>query len=165
LPTGTAKLYHARVVRNASILVVLWSLGGCHHASSPSATATPEVIFSSRAGEIHSQVEVARNDHDRMIGLMFRSGLIKDHGMVFIFDHPEHTKFWMKNTYIPLDMIFVSEGRKVIYVEENAEPLTLTQRGPEEESRYVIEMAGGWARAHGIERGVDVRFAGIPGVE
>ena len=82
--------------------------------------------------------------------------------MIFLFDHPETLKFWMKNTYIPLDMIFIGADKHVVYVEENAEPLTLQSRGPDgEDTQFVLEVPGGWARAHGVERGVAVKFVDI----
>jgi uncharacterized membrane protein (UPF0127 family) len=82
--------------------------------------------------------------------------------MIFLFPRPEMLKFWMKNTYIPLDMVFIGADKRVVYVEENAEPLTLQNRGPaDEESQFVLEVPGGWARAHGVERGVSVRFVNI----
>jgi hypothetical protein len=68
----------------------------------------------------------------------------------------------MKNTYIPLDMIFIAADMHVVYIEENAEPLTTQSRGPEgEDSQFVLEVPGGWARAHGVERGVAVKFVDI----
>jgi uncharacterized membrane protein (UPF0127 family) len=79
-----------------------------------------------------------------------------------LFEYPQPLKFWMKNTYIPLDMIFIDAGKQVAYVEENAEPLTLTTRGPDgEDTQFVLEVPGGWARAHGVERGVAVKFVDI----
>jgi uncharacterized membrane protein (UPF0127 family) len=106
-------------------------------------------------------VELARTDPERMRGLMFRQALPQGRGMLFLFEHSEKLKFWMKNTYIPLDMIFIDEGMKVVYVEENAEPLTLNPRGPEGDSRYVLEVPGGWAQAHGVEPGVKVKFLNV----
>jgi uncharacterized membrane protein (UPF0127 family) len=58
-------------------------------------------------------------------------------------------------------MIFIDEQRKVVFVEENAEPLTLDARGPDGESRYVLEVPGGWARAHGVAAGVAVQFINV----
>ena len=61
---------------------------------------------------------------------MFRQKLEAGHGMLFPYDRPQKLSFWMKNTYIPLDMIFI-DGKKHVDVEENAEPLTLKPRGPD----------------------------------
>jgi uncharacterized membrane protein (UPF0127 family) len=143
--------------------IVAGAAGGCSHSSEARRRGEPEVVLTTRAGEQHVKVEIARTESERQRGLMYRQSLEPGHGMIFLFEVPEkHMKFWMKNTYIPLDMIFIGPNKQVIYVEENAEPLTLQSRGPdEEESQFVLEVPGGWARAHGVERGVAVRFVDI----
>lgn len=133
----------------------------CSHSTQARARGEPEVILATRAGELHVKVEVARSDPERQRGLMYREKLEPGRGMIFLFDHPQRLTFWMKNTYIPLDMVFIGADKHVVYVEENAEPLTLTGRGPAEDSQFVLEVPGGWARAHGVERGVPVRFVDI----
>ncbi len=138
------------------------SVMGCHHQAQPRSNE-PEVVLATRAGDQHVQVEIARTPPERQRGLMFRQSLAPGRGMVFLFDRPEGLKFWMKNTYIPLDMIFISADKRVVYVEENAEPLTLQERGPDpsEPTQFVLEVPGGWARTHAVERGIAVRFVGI----
>jgi uncharacterized protein len=135
---------------------------GCSHSTEARKHGEPEVILLTRAGELHVKVEIARNDPERQRGLMFRQKLEPGRGMIFLFEHPEKLKFWMKNTYIPLDMIFIGADKRVVGIEENAEPLTLTSRGPDDaDSQFVLEVPGGWARTHGVERGVSVRFVDI----
>lgn len=134
---------------------------GCSHSTQPRTRGEPEVILQTRAGEEHVKVEIARTDPERQRGLMFRQSLAPGRGMIFLFERPQKLKFWMKNTYIPLDMIFIGADKRVVYVEENAEPLTLSERGPDEDTQFVLEVPGGWARAHGVERGVPVRFVDI----
>lgn len=112
--------------------------------------------------EVHIAVELARTSGERARGLMFRRSIDGGTGMLFLFPANEVLKFWMRNTYIPLDMIFLDEDHKVVYVEENAEPLTETPRGPDTPCRYVVEVPGGWARTHGIEPGIITRFIGVP---
>ena len=121
-----------------------------------------QVILTVHGGvEQKVTVELARNDPERTRGLMFRQSLDGGRGMLFLFEHSEPLKFWMKNTYIPLDMIFIDDRFRVVFVEENAEPLTLQSRGPDQDSRYVLEVPGGWSRTHGVERGVGVRFVNV----
>jgi uncharacterized membrane protein (UPF0127 family) len=140
----------------------LVAVAGCRHGQTATPPGDPEVVLQTRAGEQHVKVEIAREEPERQRGLMFRQKLEAGRGMVFLFERPQGLKFWMKNTYIPLDMIFISADKRVVYVEENAEPLTLTNRGPaDEDSQFVLEVPGGWARAHGVERGVPVRFVNI----
>jgi len=148
------------------LLLALTSILGfgasaCSHSSEARRRGEPEVVLSTRAGEEHVKVEVARSDPEREHGLMFRQSLEPGRGMIFLFEAPQKLKFWMKNTYIPLDMIFIGADKHVVYVEENAEPLTLTTRGPDEDTQFVLEVPGGWSRAHGVERGVAVKFVDI----
>src|SRR5438105_2978697 len=114
----------------------LWCAAGCRHGQSGQ-TATEkkdaEVVLQTRAGEQHVLVEIARNAPERARGLMFRQRLDPGRGMIFLFPEPKQNFFWMKNTYIPLDMIFIGADKRVVYVEENAEPLTLQNRGPADE--------------------------------
>jgi uncharacterized membrane protein (UPF0127 family) len=142
-------------------LSLLW-VAGCRHGQTATEKSVPEVVLQTRAGEQHVVVEIARTDPERERGLMFRQTLAPGRGMIFLFPEPKKLKFWMKNTYIPLDMIFIGADKRVVYVEENAEPLTLDNRGPaDDDSQFVLEVPGGWARAHGVERGVLVRFVNI----
>ncbi len=108
--------------------------------------------------EVHVTVELARTPAERQRGRMFRRSLEAGRGMLFLFSEPSPLKFWMHNTYIPLDMIFLADDHRVVYVEENAEPETDTPRGPDTPTQFVLAVPGGWARAHGIEPGVSARF-------
>jgi hypothetical protein len=143
------------------LLVFSIAAGACSHATEAARQKEPEVVLLTRAGEEHVKVEIARTEPEKQHGLMYRQKLEPGRGMIFLWQHPEPLKFWMKNTYIPLDMIFIGGDKHVVYVEENAEPLTTSSRGPDEDSQFVLEVPGGWARAHGVERGVAVKFVDI----
>ena len=144
------------------LLVLSIATAACSHSTQAARRSEPEVVLATRAGDEHVKVEIARTETERARGLMYRQTLDPGRGMIFLFEVPErHMKFWMKNTYIPLDMIFIGADKRVVYVEENAEPLTLQERGPDEDTQFVLEVPGGWARAHGVERGVPVRFVDI----
>lgn len=120
-----------------------------------------KVVVEAKDGAIPLKVEVARNDPERSYGLMFKKELPADQGMVFVFqDNREHT-FWMRNTFIPLDMIFIGEDRKVVGVYENAEPFSLARMSVGQPSRYVLEVNAGWARSHGVGPGTQIRFEGV----
>ncbi len=149
--------------------MVVVSLGGisldaCSHSpATKKMSSEPQVILTVHGGvEVPVIVELARTEAETRRGLMFRQALASGRGMLFLFEESEpHRKFWMKNTYIPLDIIFIADDLRIVYVEENAEPLTLIGRGPEAPSRYVLEVPGGWARAHGVEPGIIVRFLNV----
>jgi hypothetical protein len=144
--------------------IALGVLMSCSHGSANAKTTrapSAQVIFASAAGELKVEVEVARTEPEQRRGLMFRQKLAAGHGMLFPYAHPQKLSFWMKNTYIPLDMIFIDGNKRVAYIEENAEPLTLKPRGPDGPTQFVLEVPGGWSRAHGVGPGLAVRFVGV----
>ena len=105
------------------------------------------------------QVEVMRTDEGRERGLMERRFLPVDRGMLFDFGHEQSVMMWMKNTYIPLDMIFMARNGVVTHIAENAEPLSeaiISSQGP---AFAVLEVNGGLARKLGLKPGDVVRHA------
>jgi len=121
------------------------------------------VVFRPRGrDQARVSVEVARTRRALERGLMNRTHLPPDAGMLFLFRRPKVQTFWMRDTLIPLDMIFVSSDMVVAGVVENAEPKTLTRRTlPGVVSQYVVEVNASWAREHGVEAGAPVEFIGV----
>jgi uncharacterized membrane protein (UPF0127 family) len=130
--------------------------------SAPACAAPPgpRVILESGGKTLRVDVEVADTDAKRERGLMFRKDLPDGRGMVFLFDEEGEHTFWMKDTLIPLDLIFVDSGGRVTGIVAQARPLTLQPRsgGP---SRMVLEVPGGWAAAHGVRVGDRMRVEGL----
>jgi len=104
------------------------------------------------------ELEVARTDAQREHGLMFRQSMDPGRGMLFVFDGDAPRSFWMKNTYIPLDMIFASSDGIVVGIVENAAPLTLDERRCDVPARFVIELNAFQAARHGVKVGSLVVF-------
>jgi uncharacterized protein len=105
------------------------------------------------AGRHVFQVEIANNDATRERGLMDRRFMAADHGMLFEFDREAPVSFWMKNTYIPLDMIFIAPSGVVTHIAANAEPLSeriIPSGGP---CIAVLELNGGMAASIGLKVG------------
>ena len=108
-------------------------------------------------GEHSFQVEIAKDDTTRERGLMDRRYMAADHGMLFEFDRDAPASFWMKNTYIPLDMIFIARSGLVTHIVANAEPLServIPSGGP---CAAVLELNGGTAAAIGLKVGDKIR--------
>jgi uncharacterized membrane protein (UPF0127 family) len=121
------------------------------------------VVVDTGERKLTFRVEVARTEPEREKGLMYRDHLAPDAGMLFLFERPSIQTFWMKNTLIPLDMIFISSGHTIAGVVANARPLTLTARSVNEPSQYVLEIGGGLASRLGIRAGEHVEFHGVDG--
>ena len=106
-------------------------------------------------------VEVADNDRTREIGLMFRNHLDDDAGMIFVFRGPSKLVFWMRNTWIPLDMIFADAGGRIVGIVANAAPRSDAKLKVDADSQYVLEVNGGFAARHGIRPGDRLQFSGF----
>lgn len=124
----------------------------------------PRAVVEGPSGRSLSvRLEVMRTPEELARGLMFRKSLGQDEGMLFVFAESEDHSFWMKNTLIPLDMIFVDARGTVVGIVERAEPLTTTARTVGAPSRFVVEVNGGWCAAHGVSRGDRVTLEGVEG--
>ncbi len=105
-------------------------------------------------GQKHAfQVEVVRNDADRARGLMFRTSMPLDRGMLFDFGKVAHVSMWMQNTYLSLDMLFLRADGSVARVAANAEPLSTATIPSGEPVLAVLELNGGTAARLGIRAG------------
>lgn len=130
----------------------------------PVSPQTPKVSFWSADGDkslATFYVELATDDDQRSRGLMFRRQMHDDWGMLFIYPEDGPRSFWMRNTYMPLDMVFINSQGLVMGVVEDAEPMTLDPRRVEGMSRYVLELKSGWAAKHGIAKGARVSMTNL----
>jgi uncharacterized membrane protein (UPF0127 family) len=106
-------------------------------------------------------VELAQTGPQRERGLMYRSALPANSGMLFIFKAPVHASFWMHNTQIPLDMIFAASDRRVIGIIPDAEPYSDAPLEVAGISQYVLEVNGGFCQRHGVKVGDRLEFYGF----
>lgn len=124
---------------------------------------TPTVVLTQGGEEVaRLQVELALEEWERMRGLMFRKKMAEGWGMLFDFGSDGPRSFWMRNTLIPLDMIFINSSGVVVGIVRRAEPLTETPRSVDEPSRYVLEIPGGQASALGINAGARMSIENGP---
>ena len=103
-------------------------------------------------------VEVAKTIEERRIGLMYRKKLLNNEGMLFIFPREKIIQLWMKNTYIPLDVIFISENKVIVDIKKNMEKLSETIVKSKVKSRYALEFNAGLINKLDIEIGDRVLF-------
>lgn len=113
------------------------------------------------SGMARFSVEVADDGAERARGLMFREDMPTAAGMLFVYDRPQSVSFWMKNTLIPLDMIFADESGRVTRVHSDAVPGDLTPIDGGDGVQFVLEINGGLARRMGIAEGAEIRHPAI----
>jgi uncharacterized protein len=107
-------------------------------------------------------VEIADDDAERSQGLMFRDAMASDRGMLFVHDRQERLAYWMKNTRIPLDILYFDEQRKLVSQQRDIPPCSMGDRCPPYPSkapaRYVLELNAGQAARLGLEDGMELHF-------
>lgn len=119
---------------------------------------TAQLVFETPAGERRYAVEIVDDRFEITRGLMCRRAMKPDWGMLFLMESTRVQSFWMQNTLIPLDMIFITEDWRIAGVVARAEPLTRTARSVGRPSRYVLELVAGEAARAGLTAGVRARF-------
>jgi len=137
----------------AGLMLALCAVGSAHAACTPGS-----LDLRWPGGQAHITVEVAADQAAREKGLMFREHMASSAGMIFVYQAPIHARFWMKNTLIPLDMIFADETGLVTVVHSDAVPQDLTPIDGGEGVMYVLEINGGLAKRIGIAAGAEMRF-------
>jgi uncharacterized membrane protein (UPF0127 family) len=136
--------------------------GGPLRAQSQQLPTEPLDVVTHDGKAHHFTVEIADNDQTRERGLMFRTSLKPDAGMLFDFKYPQEVAFWMKNTFIPLDIIFIGPDGKILNIARQATPMSeanLPSAGP---VLGVLEIAGGRAAELGVHPGDRVRHRIFP---
>ncbi|NGQ91358.1 DUF192 domain-containing protein [Rhodobacter sp. HX-7-19] len=127
------------------------------------ASCAPEVVeLRGPGGQQRFSVELADDGAERAQGLMFRESMPKSSGMLFVYEAPQRASFWMKNTLIPLDMIFADETGRVTRVHAEAIPGDTTPVDGGDGVRFVLEINGGLAARMGIVPGAELRHPAIP---
>ena len=141
---------------SALLLACGLSLGGCANAGGPWV----------ELGNARYRVEIADNDEERARGLMFRDAMERGHGMLFVHEREEPQAYWMKNTRIPLDILYFDDDRRLVSQQRDVPPCSLGDNCPPYPSnapaRYVLELNAGEAARIGLEDGAELRFG--PGV-
>jgi len=154
----------------ALILVLVFALGGCSSApappleTTPTALPSPQVIVQTQREEVTVRVELALTPAEQNQGLMYRDRLAPDAGMLFVFPQAGSHPFWMRNTQIPLDILFIGDDRIITGIVRDARPETIEPRGGGFVSRTALEVNSGWVEEYGVRVGDRVRYEGVPGL-
>ena len=152
-----------RFVLTATLLLTLAGTSG-GETTPPAGNTPPRLIPVKTPSGTIVQAEIADTPQKRAAGLMYRDHLKKNHGMMFFFDQAQEWTFWMKNTLIALDLIWMDEKKRVIHIERNVPICTRTddscpQYRPNDGAMYVLEIAAGTVDGLKIEKGTKLQFA------
>jgi len=144
------KLRRANIIQ-AIILIFLFAAISVTFAIVKGSNQTI-LVFKNPSGQTSQKfyVDLANTKDSRQKGLMLVKNLDQNQGMLFIFPNEEKQVFWMKNTYLPLDMIFIGSDYSVVGLLENVPPLNTLKRSVESKSKYVLEVPANVASQQGI---------------
>ena len=153
------RLSGSRRVRFIALAIVAITLLPMLAACDPAPTVA--IVASDHSERASVKVEIAATADARELGLMYRKHLDENVGMLFIFPTADPVQFWMKNTPIPLDMIFADANARVFGIVANAEPFSEKNVGGFGPTIYVLEVNGGFAARHNIVVGDELKFRGL----
>jgi len=139
----------------AAAILLLATLAACRDSG-------PVAVIHGARGAVDVTLEVVRTPEALSRGLMYRNSLPDDHGMLFVFPTADDHHFWMKNTLIPLDMLFIGDDGRIVGVHADATPLSTAPISVGAPSRWVLEVPGGYAARRGIATGDRVELEGVP---
>lgn len=123
----------------------------------PKFTKEGELIFTKNKEKL--TIEIADNDEETTQGLMYRRTMPDSCGMLFIFPNSEPRNFWMKNTYLSLDILFLNESKKIVTIQANRIPFSEEQIPSYQDAKYVLEVNAGYCKRKGIEKGDMIEFS------
>ena len=122
-----------------------------------------ELVFADSAGlSTKIDIQIANTEFDRELGLMFRKHMNDNQGMLFIFPDSRVRSFWMRNTEIPLDMIFVNASKTILNIAKNTTPYSDVSYTSAGAAKYVVEVNGGFTDAHNIKPGDVINWTETP---
>jgi uncharacterized membrane protein (UPF0127 family) len=151
-------MYRALALAVAMLLLPLAACGPGTTAEAQAQLATAatddfHAVLHTSSGAHPFTIEIADTGAEQQRGLMFRQELAPDAGMLFDYGSERKVSFWMQNTYIPLDMVFIAADGTVKHIHENAKPLDPTSIPSRYEVRFVLEIPGGRAAEIGLKPG------------
>lgn len=125
-------------------------------------TKEGELTFSDSLGTLKTKInlEIADTEYERQLGLMNRKEMKEDEGMLFMFPDVDYRSFWMLNTYISLDMIFVNENRQIVTIHKNTATLSQKSYQSTAPAKYVVEVLAGFTDRHNIQVGDKIDWMG-----
>lgn len=120
------------------------------------------VVIHTAVSDVSVSVEIADNLEEQTVGLMYRTSLEENQGMLFVFENEEQKIFWMKNTKIPLDIIFIDADGVIVDMKENFQPCVVEEceKYYSKPAQYALEVNAGFVEEHGVVIGDSMFFQG-----
>jgi len=142
-----------------ALVAALWLAHMWYLLTHPTTPMTPPTTQTLTVGSLSIEAEVARTEEARAKGLAGRTSLSDGAGMLFIFETEDYWPFWMKDTLISLDILWVAEGGTIVTIVHNVQPESYPEVfKPERPARFVLELPAGYAKKHGIAEGDKIGF-------
>jgi uncharacterized membrane protein (UPF0127 family) len=139
--------------RLARVLIAFLAIAVVSVAAASITFEEAPLTIDAESGQFEFQVEMAVSPEQRGMGLMFREDLAEDHGMLFDFGKPQRASMWMRNTYVPLDMLFIGTDGRITQIAADTRPLSDAVIASREPVRAVLELRAGVTARLGIRPG------------
>lgn len=158
---------HLKIIAIGSLGLCLVSISSCKEEKK---TVKPVVVTFKKEGELILKkaesdsiiktinIEIADDDYQTQTGLMYRTSMENDQGMLFVFPEAEYHTFYMKNTQFPLDIIYIGADKKIINIVKNAKPFNESSLPSEGPAQYVLEINAGLSDAWSLEPGDKIEY-------
>lgn len=133
--------------------------------SEPKFTKEGQLTFFKKASEkeiLTIDIEIADNFRERSLGLMYRKKMSDNVGMLFIMEREEPQSFWMKNTYISLDILYLDKDLNIVTIQRDTQPLSMKSIPSYKKAKFVVEVLAGFCELHGIEEGDYIKYQRLP---
>lgn len=151
-----------------ALLAIAMAMSSCDGAKKEDRIETAPISFTKEgeaflirsAGDTISRldIEFAETDYERQTGLMYRNSMEKSQGMLFLYDSEARRSFYMKNTYIPLDILFYDSDSSLVSIQKNAEPRSEQSLASEGPARFILEVNAGLSDEWELEKGDRISF-------
>jgi uncharacterized membrane protein (UPF0127 family) len=152
----------SRACRRATAPILVTVAVGLTLLASCRSEARDQVILEPKGGEaIPVAVELATTPDARQLGLMYRDALAAGDGMLFVFPDVAPRSFWMQNTKIPLDILFIADDGRIVNIQERTTPFSTKGLPSSEPVRFVLEVPGGFTDEHGVDAGDRVSLGSL----
>jgi uncharacterized membrane protein (UPF0127 family) len=159
-----------KILISAALVASMFTFYSCKDTSTSEGKSLTKEITFTKEGELQLlkaendsiiaklDIEIADDEYQTETGLMYRQSLAENQGMLFVFQNMQPRSFYMKNTYIPLDIIYLNQEKEIVSIQKNAKPLDQTSLPSEGASLYVLEVNAGLSDKWKLEKGDKIEF-------